>query len=167
MAVTLPEKLDYYSKAGTSINRMYLNDTYGCCVISDHAHQLGVWSANDSDSGGVVLANDSEIRQQYFGVCGPNDQGCYIPNVLDHIVANGFTAGGKTYGLDGYVSVDWANQDLVKAAMYLFGSLKIGFLYQRYGPDEPWPATGKAHTWACGYCGFKPDCWGWATTSVV
>ncbi len=46
-------------------------------------------------------------------------------------------------------------------------ALKIGFLYQRYGPDEPWPATGKAHTWACGYCGFKPDCWGWATTSVV
>lgn len=37
---------------------------------------------------------------------------------------------------------------------------KIGFLYQRYGPDEPWPATGMMHPWACGYCGFRPDCWG-------
>lgn len=40
--------------------------------------------------------------------------------------------------------------------------LKIGFLYQRYGPDEYWPATGMSHTWACGYCGFRDDCWGWA-----
>lgn len=37
---------------------------------------------------------------------------------------------------------------------------KIGFLYQRYGPDEPWPATGTLHPWACGYCGFRADCWG-------
>lgn len=38
---------------------------------------------------------------------------------------------------------------------------KLGFLYMRYGPDEPWPATGKLHTWACNYCGYRPDCWGW------
>ena len=42
-------------------------------------------------------------------------------------------------------------------------ALKIGWLYQRYGPDEPWPATGLSHGWACSYCGFKPDCWGHAT----
>lgn len=38
---------------------------------------------------------------------------------------------------------------------------KIGFLYMKYGPDEPWPATGKLHPWACGFCGFREDCWGW------
>jgi CRISPR/Cas system-associated exonuclease Cas4 (RecB family) len=41
---------------------------------------------------------------------------------------------------------------------------KIGWLYQRYGPDEVWPATGMQHAWACGYCGFKDQCWGWQTT---
>ncbi len=39
---------------------------------------------------------------------------------------------------------------------------KIGFLYQRYGPDEEWPVTGKSHAWACSYCGFRDTCWGWA-----
>lgn len=39
--------------------------------------------------------------------------------------------------------------------------LRIGWLYQRFGPDEPWPATGKMHTWACSYCGYRDDCWGW------
>lgn len=40
---------------------------------------------------------------------------------------------------------------------------KIGWLYQRFGPDEPWPTTGKLHPWACGYCGFREGCWGWQT----
>lgn len=38
---------------------------------------------------------------------------------------------------------------------------QIGFLYQRYGPDEEWPATGVTHPFACGYCGFRPECWAW------
>lgn len=38
---------------------------------------------------------------------------------------------------------------------------EVGFLYMRYGPDEPWPTRGKLHPWACGYCGYRPDCWGW------
>lgn len=38
----------------------------------------------------------------------------------------------------------------------------IGFYYQKYGPDEPWPTTGKLHPWACGYCGYRETCWGWA-----
>lgn len=39
---------------------------------------------------------------------------------------------------------------------------KIGWLYQRYGPDDPWPTTGKLHPWACGFCAYRPACWGWA-----
>jgi CRISPR/Cas system-associated exonuclease Cas4 (RecB family) len=38
---------------------------------------------------------------------------------------------------------------------------EVGFLYMRYGPDNPWPTRGKLHPWACGYCGFRPTCWGW------
>lgn len=38
---------------------------------------------------------------------------------------------------------------------------QIGYFYRRYGPDVPWPAHGKTHTWACGYCGYRPDCWAW------
>lgn len=37
----------------------------------------------------------------------------------------------------------------------------IGFLYQRYGPDEPWPTNGVFHSWACSYCGWRKDCVAW------
>jgi hypothetical protein len=38
---------------------------------------------------------------------------------------------------------------------------EIGYFFMRYGPDNPWPARGKMHVWACSYCGFRPDCWAW------
>jgi hypothetical protein len=40
---------------------------------------------------------------------------------------------------------------------------EIAFYYVRFGPDEVWPAKGKLHTWACGYCGYRADCWAWKT----
>ena len=40
---------------------------------------------------------------------------------------------------------------------------QIGFLYQRYGPDEPWPAGGRLHPFACNYCGYRDGCWAWAS----
>lgn len=38
---------------------------------------------------------------------------------------------------------------------------EIAFYMNRFGPDHPWPAKGKLHPWACSYCGYRPDCWGW------
>lgn len=38
---------------------------------------------------------------------------------------------------------------------------EVGFFYTKYGPDQPWPTRGKLHPWACGYCGFRDNCWGW------
>jgi len=37
----------------------------------------------------------------------------------------------------------------------------IGHYMVRYGPDDPWPAKGQLHTWACNYCAFRDDktCW--------
>lgn len=37
------------------------------------------------------------------------------------------------------------------------------FLMDTYGPDEPWPTTGRFHTWACDYCGFRAGCPAWRT----
>lgn len=32
--------------------------------------------------------------------------------------------------------------------------------YLLHGPDSPWPGA-LAHDWACGYCGYRPNCWWW------
>ncbi len=101
MSPPLPTSINRRDAAAKSIARMYLNDQLGDCVIAGKGHALGVWSANDSDSGGVVLATDAEIKQQYQAICGPGDNGCVITNVLDVMRSKGFQAGGKLYKIDG------------------------------------------------------------------
>jgi hypothetical protein len=53
-----------------------------------------------------------------------------------------------------------APEHTIRFASQVVGNL--GFLYQRYGPDEPWPTNGTMHQWACGYCGYKANCAAWA-----
>lgn len=126
LATPPPATVDYASKASASLRRMYQNDRYGCCVISGKMHQLGVWSANDTDSGGEVQATDQEVVQQYQTICGPGDRGCVITSVLDVMRSRGMQAGGKRYTIDGYVSIDNTNKLEVQVAIYLFGSLTLG-----------------------------------------
>lgn len=33
-----------------------------------------------------------------------------------------------------------------------------------YGPDDPWPATGLAHDWACDWCAYRSSCPVWRET---
>lgn len=139
---TPPKSTNWREKAAASMARMYLNDRYGCCVISGKAHALGVWAANDPDSGGIVLADDAEISKQYFGICGPGDNGCVITDVLDVMVRQGFTAGGKSYKLDGYCAVDWTNDLLVKMALAIGGATTIGInLPAAWTSDAVWDVT--------------------------
>lgn len=140
--VSLPASINRRDKAAQSIARMYMNDQLGCCVISGKAHALGVWSANDADSGGLVEATDSEIVQQYQAICGPGDNGCYITRVLDVMKTKGLVANGKPYTIDGYVSVNWRNQEEVKAALYLFGAVTLGInLPQAWTQNAIWDVT--------------------------
>lgn len=163
-----PPSVDYYTKAAAATSHMYLNDQYGCCVVSEKAHKLGIWSANDTDSGGTVIATDNEIYQQYQEWCGPGDNGCVITQVLDIIKARGMKAGGKTYKIDGYVEADWTNKLEVQVALYLFGGLTIGVnLPQAWTQNAVWDVTntqivGGHDVGPCGYNaqGVQVTSWG-------
>lgn len=152
-----PDQLDYYTKAASSLSRMYMNDRYGDCVIAGKAHAFGVWSANDKDSPGVVLATDQEIYQQYQAVCGPGDNGCIISSVLDYCKGQGFVAGGKRYRIDGYVAVDWRDRQQVQVALLLFGATTVGInLPNAWTNSDVWDVTtsrivGGHDVTACGY----------------
>lgn len=119
--------VDWSTKAGASLSRVFLNDTYGDCVIAGKAHGLGVATAADSDSGGIVLPTDQEVYSQYQAICGPGDNGCIITDVLDVMASKGFLAGGKYYKIDGYVSMDWTNKLLVQIVIDILGVPTIGF----------------------------------------
>ncbi len=141
----LPASADWYTKAAEAIARMYKNDTLGCCVFAGKGHCLGVWSANDPDSGGLVLATDKEITDQYFAYTGGQDTGAVITDVLDYMKSKGFLAGGKRYTIDGYVSVDWRSKELTQAAVALLGAGSIGInLPNAWTSAAVWDVTNTA-----------------------
>lgn len=150
-SIPLPEQVSYSEKAASAIKRMYLNDQLGCCVISDVGHQTALWSANDSDSGGMIEASDNEILAAYriFNP-GRQDNGCVISDVLDYRHSRGLTMGGKLCKIDGYVSVNYTRQEMVKAAILLFGSLTIGI-------DVPssWVESADGSDWSTANAGWS------------
>lgn len=119
-----PDSVDYAEKAQASIARMYLNDTYGDCVIASKAHMFGVMTGNDAPA--VALATDKEISTTYFSWCGPGDNGCVITDVMDKLKSKGMPMSGVLHKIDDYVTVDHTNKDLVKAAIYCFGNITLG-----------------------------------------
>ncbi len=140
--IPLPTETNWRERAAVPLARMYMNDKLGCCVWSGKAHALGVWSANDSDAGGIVEATDNEIVTQYQGVCGPQDAGCVITRVLDYMMQNGMLAGGKRYFLDGYAAVAHTNKDLVRAVAALGGASTIGIqLPASWTKEDIWDVT--------------------------
>lgn len=140
--VELPPSINRRDKAAQSTARMYLNDEYGDCVIAGKGHWLGVVSSNDSDSPGIVMCTDQEILSQYHSICGPGDNGCNITDVLDVMRSAGFIASGQRHKIDGYVSVDWTNQQVVKAALVLFGGLVLGInLPKAWTSNAVWDVT--------------------------
>lgn len=123
-----PAKVDWYSKVPAVVARMYLNDTYGDCVIAGKYHQVGVWSGNDTTQGTptAVQGTDQEVYTSYQTICGPGDNGCIITDVLDYFQRTGLKFNGIAHKIDGYVSIDWTNKLMVQAALQVFGSLTIG-----------------------------------------
>lgn len=124
--VPVPASIDYYTKAAAALARMYKNDTWGCCVFSGKAHNLGIWSYNDPDSGGGVQCTDAEIKQQYFDYTGGGDNGAIISEVYDLMKSPGFLAGGKRYTIAGYITCDWTSKELTQACIAVFGAGSIG-----------------------------------------
>lgn len=124
LAAAPPETVDWSKKAMDSIKRMYLNDKYGCCVISGKYHQVGIWSGNDT--GTAVQGTDNEVYQNYQKICGPGDNGCMINVVLDYFKNKGLPFNGQIHKIDGYVTADWTNKLLVQVGILLFGGGTIG-----------------------------------------
>lgn len=136
-----PAKVDWTPKAMDSLTRMYLNDQEGDCVIAGKYHALGVATGNDA--GTALVVSDSEIQQVYNRLkAGPGDSGCVITDVLDAWVKTGLPVNGTPHKADGYVSVDWSNKDMVKAAIAVFGFLTLGInLPQAWASAAVWDVT--------------------------
>lgn len=171
-AAPAPPTHDLSVKAVESLKRMYMNDRYGCCVITGKAHADGVWSGNDDVP--IIMATDQEITNAYFGICGPGDNGCYIPAVLDVMKSKGIQFGGKLRKIAGWVAGDSTDVEECKVGCLLFGGFCIGFnvpsKFMNIGnggtwdiaPGERWSSVGGHDVQIIGWdaTGFKLSTWG-------
>ena len=145
LPVLPPMPFGYGAKAALALQQMYLNNTYGCCVIAAGMHAEGVATGNAGDE---ILYSDQNVETAY-GWCGfvpgnpSTDQGCVITQVLDKWVTSGWPGGGQPAA--GYLAVDPTNIAEIQTALYLFENLMFGAEL----PDawiSPFPATS-GFTW--------------------
>lgn len=111
--------------AKSAVKLMYGNDQYGDCVIASYFHGVGVSSAQES--GAAIVGTTQEAISEYQRVCGPGDNGCYIPDVKNAALT-GLTIGGKKRKIFGFAAVDPANKLAVQTAILISGGgFNIGF----------------------------------------
>ena len=138
-----PVSVNRRDKAAAALSRVYKNAELGCCVISGKGHLFGLLAG--AESGIDLEMTDDEVVQQYEAICGPDDQGCVITQVLDVCRASGFRMGGKLHKIDGYVSADWRSKLETQTVQYLFGAGTVGInLPQAWTENDVWDVTGTA-----------------------
>jgi len=122
-----PLACDYASRAKAALQKMYLNDKYGCCVIAGGYHVVGVETGNAT--GAPFLASDAEIEADYGAIGGfkpddpSTDRGCEIATALNYWQEKGFANGTKLLGA---VTVDATDKKLVQLGQYLFEDTIFG-----------------------------------------
>lgn len=111
-----------------SVNDVYLNDKYGCCVIAGGYHIEGVLTGNS----GVppIVYSDAQVVMDYSAIGGfdPNnpqatDNGCDEVTALNYWQNNGFPSGNK---IAGWMSVNAADAEETRIALWLFENLMYG-----------------------------------------
>lgn len=136
----LPASYSLFPKAA-AVPSMFCNDRLGCCVVAGRYHEIGVATGN---AGAPFVATDAQVVADYSAISGYNpsdpstDQGCNEQDALTWWTKNKAADGSQ---LSGFVHVDAANPDEVKAAIWLGGCLYLGMEL----PDSwinPFPGPG-------------------------
>jgi len=122
--------------------KMFQNDKLGCCTIAAAAHMQMAWNAV-ANAGSPTVITDEQIIKEYSVVSGydpatgANDNGAVELDVLNRWSTQGL------FGLriDGFATLDVQNIDHIKAAIYLFGGVYIGFQVPEFIMEQI------SHTW--------------------
>lgn len=115
-------------------NYMFLNDTYGDCVIAGRAHMTLRFER--FEEGKIILISDDDVKGEYFSETGGLDSGLVMLNSLNKWRKNGWTAAGEPYWIHAYASVDYKNHNEVKQAIYLLNGVYLGFQVPQSAIDQ-------------------------------
>jgi hypothetical protein len=117
---TPPAKVDY----GAKVHKwpMYFNDQYGDCTCAAAGHMIQNWTAN---AGTEVTPPDPAVLtfyEHFVGKPPPPDEGCNMLSVLRYWRKSGL---GK-HTVKAFATLELANQEEAKNAVFLLGSIYIG-----------------------------------------
>jgi hypothetical protein len=121
-----PAAIDYTKPALAALKNVYLNDTYGDCVIAGGYHIEAVATGG---AGALFTASPAQIIADYSAIGGyvpgnpATDQGCDLQTAMNYWVQKGFRNGTK---LAGWLAVDPKNKVELQQALWLFENLYFG-----------------------------------------
>jgi hypothetical protein len=143
------------------------NDTIGDCTIAAALHLIMGWQAV-ANAGTPIQFTDQDAISLYSTITGYNpadpstDQGAAETDVLNYWK----TTGMNGHKIAGYTSLDVSNIEMIKAAVFLFGGVYLGFQVPNYimsvAPGGSWSQTPGADTTIVGghaiyICGYGAD----------
>jgi len=115
-------------------DNMYLNDTYGDCVIAGRGH--ATLRFERFEQGKIIPIGDSDISTEYFKETGGGDTGLVMLDSLNEWRQTGWKAANETYKIHAFASVDWTNHIEVMAAIYLMEGIYLGFQVPQSALDQ-------------------------------
>ena len=124
LAALPPPPDEYDADGGCNQYRMFLNDTYGDCVVAEFANTiLGLTYATH---GTPTNIKDSDVKSNYFAQTGGRDIGLDLASALDYWNKHGLVdANGTLHKPDVYGGVDPNNIEEFNTACYYCDGLDI------------------------------------------
>lgn len=124
MANLPPPPSSYDAHSGFDAYRMFLNDTYGDCVVAQFANAItGLTFATLGKPTNIL---DSDVKENYFNQTGGRDIGLNLSDALDYWNQHGLRdATGRLHRPDVYGGVDPDDIDSFNTACYYCDGLDI------------------------------------------
>lgn len=144
---TVPPVVDYAAQVTSwPVAR---NDVLGDCTAADACHGIQVWSTYGQ--GATVTPSDADVVAFYSGSTGYNpvdpstDRGGNMQDVCNYFLKTGMA--GHT--IAAFFSVDPAQPDHLRAALWLFGGVSAGFPFPssamaQFDAGQPWDVVDGA-----------------------
>jgi len=124
----LPAKYDFDVKHKGIPTPMFLNDTYGDCVIAGRAHQTLRFEL--MEQGSKITIRDSDVLREYDKETGGVDSGLVVLDSLVLWRKNGWPIGSgkkkRTYRIKAFSELSPLQHAQVKQAIYLDVGVGIG-----------------------------------------
>lgn len=129
---------------------MYLNDTYGDCVVAGGEHETRMWVAEGTGSDTVVFDDAATVKNYtLLGNFDPNnpvssDQGCDMLTAAKLRISQGIIdSAGNTHKLGAALQLQPGNWEQLLYAIHLFDGVGLGILVTQamqtaFSNSQPW-----------------------------